>query len=86
MKSIFPERKTRYNQRNLNSFQSQNVKTIFNFTETIAFRGPKIWALVPNELKTCNSLIEFKSKTKSWEPKGCTCRLCKVFIKDLGFI
>ena len=86
MKSIFPEREIPYNLRNLNPFQSTKVNTVFNGTETIAFRGPKVWGMVPEDIKNSASLSEFKSKIKNWEPKGCTCRLCKVFIKDLGFI
>ena len=86
MKSVFPEREIPYNLRNLNSFQSTNVSTVFNGTETIAFRGPKVWGMVPEDIKNSASLSEFKYKIKNWEPKGCTCRLCKVFIKDLGYI
>ena len=86
MKSIFPEREIHYNLRNLNPFQSTNINTVFYGTETIAFRGPKTWAFVPENIKNSDSLIAFKAKIKTWEPKGCTCRLCKVFIKDLGFI
>ena len=86
MASIFPQREIPYNFRNLNPFQSTNVKTVYNGTETIAFRGPKVWDMVPEDIKNSSSLSEFKSNIKHWEPKGCTCRLCKVFIKDLGFI
>lgn len=86
MKHIFPDRKIPYNLRNMNPFQSTNVNTVFNGTETIAFRGPKTWALVPEQIKNSASLPEFKAKIKGWEPKGCTCRLCKVYINNLGYI
>ena len=86
MKNIFPAREICYDLRKLNPFKSRNVNTVYNGTETISFRGPKTWALVPEEIKKAKSLTEFKTKIKKWEPIGCTCRLCKVFIKDLGFI
>jgi len=54
--------------------------------ETIRYRGPKTWGLVPTEIKNSKSLSEFKSKIKQWKPEGCTCRLCKVYIHDLGFL
>ena len=50
MKNVFPNREVSYNLRNMNPFQSRNVSTVYNGTETIAFRGPKTWALLPDEI------------------------------------
>ena len=86
MKNIFPDREVHYDLRNMNPFQSRNVNTVHNGTETLSFRGQKTWAIVPEEIRKSGSLTEFKTKIKSWKPTGCTCRLCKAFIKDLGFI
>ena len=86
MSTIFPERDIPYNLRNKNPFSSQNVHTVFYGTETVSFRGPKTWALVPDEIKSSNTLAEFKAKIRSWEPKGCTCRICKTFVYNLGFL
>ena len=86
MKQIFQDRNIPYDLRNLNTLQTSNVRSVYNGTETVSFRGPKTWALVPIEIKNCESLENFKSRIKNWEPIGCECRLCKVFIKDLGFI
>ena len=96
MKSVFPERTVPFNLRNKNNFRATNVSSVFNGTETnvssvfngtetISFRGPKTWILVPDEIKNSQTL-EFRTKIKKWEPKGCTCRLCKVYIDSLGFI
>ena len=86
VKSIFPKREIPYNLRNKNPFQVGNIRTVFNGTETISYRGPKIWGLVPNNIKNSKNLSEFKSKIRNWEPIGCTCRICKTFISGLGFI
>ena len=86
MKLNFPDRTVSYNLRNKNPFLNANVKTVYNGTETISFRGPKIWAQIPEEIRKSKSLIEFKAKIKKWEPTGCTCRLCKVYICNVGFI
>ena len=75
MKHVFPDREIPY-----------NVSTGFNSTETVAFRRPKIWAIVPEDIYILVSLIQFNEKIKNWEPKGFTCRLCKIFIQNLGFI
>ena len=62
------------------------ARTVNNGIETIRYRGPKTWELVPKEIKNCKSLPEFKRKIKEWKPQGCTCRLCKIYIKDLGYL
>ena len=86
MKNIFTEHKKLYNLRNNPEFKTSYVHTVFNGTETITFRGPKTWALVPSHIKNSKSVSEFKDKIKYWEPVGCECRLCKVYVQDLGFI
>ena len=36
--------------------------------------------------KKCSLLLAFKSRIKTWTTDNCPCRLCKTFVKDLGFI
>ena len=86
MKQIFQDRVIPYDLRKLNTIQTFNIHSVYNEAETISHRGPKTWALVPDVIKNCDHLEEFKSKIKNWEPIGCECRVCKVYIKDLGFI
>ena len=86
VKSIFPQKIMHYKLRNENPFEPTNVSTVFHGTETLSYRGPKTWALVPNGIKLSKTLIEFKAKIKHWEPIGCTCRLCNIYIFNLGFI
>ena len=62
------------------------TRTVNYGLESIRYRGPKTWSLVPNEIKSLDTLESFKEKIKLWKPKGCACRLCKTYIKDLGFI
>ena len=64
MKEVFPVRIIQYNLRNTNPFRSANVRPVYNGTESISFRGPKTWALVPGEIKNASSLSEFKVKIK----------------------
>ena len=53
--------------------------------ETVRYRGPVTWELVPEEIRTLESLAIFQDKIKQWKPVGCTCRLCKSYVKDLGY-
>ena len=86
MSNIFPETTNPYNVRSKNTFNTFNGCTFGNGTETISFRGPKTWALVPEVIKNSNLLPEFKGKIKNWKPEGCMCRLCTIYIPNLGFI
>ena len=86
MKNVFSDSTNHYNLRNAPEFSTLNIHTVHYGTETISFRGPKIWSLVPLEIKNSKSILEFKNKIKYWKPEGCKCRLCKIYIRNLGFI
>ena len=86
MNSLFIERHIPYSLRNIRVFETNTVKTNKYGTETIRYRAPIIWNILPEEIKDSTSLNEFKSKVKHWRPDACACRLCKTFIYNLGFI
>ena len=73
MKSVFPDTSNPYNLRNKPEFKTSNVRTVSYGTETLTFRGPKTWLLVPNVIRNSESVSEFKAKIKQWKPEGCTC-------------
>ena len=70
--------KIRYDLRNNRCWQVPDVKTVAYGTETIRYRGPKTWDIVPRDIKNAQSLVEFKTKIKKWKPQGCTCRLSQL--------
>ena len=57
-----------YNLRKLSQFYRLKVNSVYNGTECVSFLGPKIWDLVPNELKGIGNLAAFKEMTK-WLPE-----------------
>ena len=63
-----------------------NPKKVNTGLETVRALGPKIWNLVPDEIRKSPSLSTFKERIKKWVPLNCPCRLCKHYVKDLGFI
>ena len=83
---LFPKYDNSYNLRNNRCWQTSYVRTVGFGTETLSFRGQKTWDLLPETIKNSENLAQFKSRVKNWTPVGCTCRLCKVFINNLGFI
>ena len=86
MKSIFPLREISYNLRTKNPFQQRNITSVYNGTESLSFRGVKTWSIVPEEIKNSATLKDFKAKIMLWEPLNCSCRLCKTYVADLGFV
>ena len=54
-----------YNLRQLSQFDLPNVRSFFWRTESISFRGPKIWNIVPTEFKKGTSLNGFKKLIKN---------------------
>ena len=76
----------RYNLRNITDFTIPAIRTVYHGSESISFLGPKIWNMLPDRLKNANSLEIFKSEIKKWTPENCPCRLCRLYIQNVGFI
>ena len=83
---LFRRRDICHNLRSNSNFALPNVKSVFHGSESISYLGPKIWDIVPLELKELTSLNTFKNRIKKWQPKTCPCRLCKQYVLTLGFI
>ena len=72
--------------RGSNDWVIPKVRTVNKGVETIRYRGPKTWGLVPEEIKNSKSLFDFKKNIKRWKPSGCTCMLCNTYVKGLGYL
>ena len=83
---IFEDQKYSREIRGGRSWEVPKVRTVAYGTESIRYRGPATWELIPEEIKKSESLTEFKKKIKSWKATNCACRLCKTFVPNLGFI
>ena len=64
MKELFASKMSSYDLRNNNSFKRRRVNSVWHGTESVSYLGPKIWDLVPNEIKKSESLNGFKFKIK----------------------
>ena len=67
-------------------YNYKNPKTVYCGTETLRSLGPKIWNILPSNIKLSTNLFKFKTNIKSWIPNNCPCRLCKPYNEGLGFI
>ena len=86
IQSLFVISTNPYNLRNNQTFYAKNIHTVLNGSETISYRGPKTWDMVPCKIQNSQCLQEFNRKIKNWKPQGCSCRLCKIYICRIGFI
>ena len=84
MKDIFHSVQKPCNLRNDSTLQRRRNRTMYFGTESISFLAPKIWEIVPCEIKNAKSLdIFFKNKALG---NRCPCRLCERYIGNVGFI
>ena len=86
VQEIFKQQDNTQGLRGDKDWEIPKVRTVNNGLETIRYRGPKTWGLLPKEIKASKTLTEFTNKIKDWKPTGCTCRLCKIYIFNLGFL
>ena len=75
-----------YDLRNSLICGSYKIKTVHYGTETITYLGPKIWSIIPDEIRESASLETFRQKIKLWKPNSCPCRICKTYIANVGFV
>ena len=68
-------------------FHRPNVNTVYNGEQSLRSFGPIVWDnMIPDNLKKILDLNIFKKEITSWVPNNCQCRLCKVFVPNLGFV
>ena len=66
MQEIFCENATHYNLRNNSEFVQPRVKSVSNGTESVRFKGPQLWQMLPTTIRNSYSLGQFKTKIKNW--------------------
>ena len=62
---IFKLSNPTYNLRSKRAFVSNQVETVCFSTESLSQLPPKLWALLPQDMKTLTSLTQFKSQVKN---------------------
>ena len=75
-----------YNLRSKSELTVPSINTVFKGQNSISYFGSIIWNSIPVELREINSFQVFISEMKPWPPRNCPCRLCKNYIKNLGFV
>ena len=91
-KSVFEFTGVRYNLRNQSkcnipftvAYRSIPFTERYDI-ETASSIGPKLWDKVPTEINSI-SLEQFKVGIKSWVLQNCPCKICKLFMKHVGYL
>ena len=86
LRERFVSKTSSYNLRRNDTFEKRKVHSVHHSTESFSFLGPKIWDLVPVELKQSETLYSFKLKIKNWVLFECPCLVCKTYIQQVGFL
>ena len=87
MTELFEQRNEHhYNLRNNVHFITPQIRAVYHGSESISFLGPKIWNILPDRLENVTSLEAFKIQIKKWKLQNCPCRLCRVYVQNVGFV
>ena len=68
------------------NYRQQKTNTTSFGQQSFRWLGPKIWAQIPDQLKTIDSLAAFKNQVKKVNFDNCPCNLCKEYIQGVGYI
>ena len=80
LNDVFVERNCSHNLRGNNFLKRRRVNSVRYGTESVSFLAPKIWDILPKEIKNSETVNAFKSKIKNWVPQEYPCRLCNTYV------
>ena len=62
------------------------VSSQYNGKESVRYFGPLVWNnMLPDQLKSIETVEKFKTEVKKWKPTGCPCNLCKDYVDGVGY-
>ena len=86
LKELFPFNVRNYNLKIQSTLKQITTNSVYFGSESLSSLAPKIWDLAADSFKNENSLERFKNRIKTWTTDKCPCRICKVYIGQVGFI
>ena len=86
MSELFNLRNINYDFRSQTDFELGPIYTTAYGVRSLKYFAPKIWNIVPIDIRNSDSLSEFTTKIKSWKPVTCPCNLCCTFVGQVGNI
>ena len=86
MDSMFERRNEPYNLRNFQEFLTEEKRTVHYGLETLSYRSPQLWPLLPENIKEVDSLKVSNGEAKNRICGDCPYRLCKPYLQNIGFL
>ena len=74
-----------YNLRSQTDFVRDSVNTGRYGLNSLSCFAPKVWDMIPLEIKNINSLQRFKTEIRKRGPENCSCYLCRPYLQNLAF-
>ena len=85
MKQIFVQKDAPYHLRSCRNTFAPRPKTTGNGIKSTCFLGSRTWHAMPSYIKESQTLNNFKREIQSYD-FDCSCRLCRLYIGNLGFL
>ena len=87
MNKIFQLReKSHYNLPYTSEFIAPPIHSVYHGSEPASHLGPKIWVLIPPVIRQIDTFSGFKKAIKKCKPTNFSCRICKTYIPNVGFL
>ena len=85
MEEIFSINESPYNLRRV-AFTRNKPNTVAYGLDTISYRCQEVWNSIPTEITSSPNINIFKASIKNLSAISCSCRICKPFIGQVGYI
>ena len=83
---MFERRNNTYNFINFPEFATKRKRTVKMDLETLNYRSPQLLSILPENFRQVNSLGQFKESVRKKDYIDCPCRLCKLYLSNIGFL
>ena len=67
-------------------FATKRERTVNMVFETLNYRSPQQWSILPENVRQINSLVQFKESVRKWDCIDCPGRLCKLYLPNIRFL
>ena len=86
MDFMFEKKNNTHNLRNFQEFATKRKRTVKMDLEALNNRTPQLWSILPENLRQINLLVQFKESVRKWDCIDCPCRLCRLYLPNIGFL
>ena len=77
MCDLFKPKHVKYNLRNKSQLCVTNSRTTRYGLQSLSNYGARLWNSLPQHMKNCSDLLDFKTMVQSWTGSLCKCIFCR---------